>query len=182
MEIIKRFVEPRFHILIEKQSVAKSAKVLNSPQSHRNPTVPQSVEQNEESEQRRPPFVQMQPPPRVRPETFDVPPSTDDRSSSTDFPGIVGDLPQFDYAELCRATDDWSPSNELGKGGFGVVYKGYFKNTHVAIKKIKGRNTESARAELRQSFNELKYLKTCLHENVIQLLGCSIECKFFLHD
>ncbi|XP_055638543.1 serine/threonine-protein kinase pelle-like [Toxorhynchites rutilus septentrionalis] len=167
MESIKRFVEPRFHILIEKPAVSNSAKLLNAPQCATNPTTVHSEDQNEECAQQRAPFVQTPSPATVKPTIASLP--------SNDVAGIVGDLPQFDYAELCNATDNWSPSNELGKGGFGVVYKGWFKNTLVAIKKIKGQNTESARTELRQSFNELKYLKTCLHENVVQLLGCSIE-------
>ena len=29
----------------------------------------------------------------------------------------------FSYAELRNATEDFSPSNKLGEGGFGPVYK-----------------------------------------------------------
>ena len=29
----------------------------------------------------------------------------------------------FNYAELRNATGDFSPSNKLGEGGFGPVYK-----------------------------------------------------------
>lgn len=29
----------------------------------------------------------------------------------------------FSYAELIAATDDFNPSNKLGEGGFGSVYK-----------------------------------------------------------
>jgi hypothetical protein len=29
----------------------------------------------------------------------------------------------YSYAELRVATDDFNPSNKLGQGGFGVVYK-----------------------------------------------------------
>lgn len=29
----------------------------------------------------------------------------------------------FSYAELRTATDDFSPTNKLGEGGFGPVYK-----------------------------------------------------------
>ena len=32
--------------------------------------------------------------------------------------------PLFRYEELLDATDGFSPSNELGDGGFGTVYKG----------------------------------------------------------
>jgi hypothetical protein len=29
----------------------------------------------------------------------------------------------YSYAELRVATDDFNPSNKLGEGGFGIVYK-----------------------------------------------------------
>ena len=29
----------------------------------------------------------------------------------------------YSYAELRAATDDFNPSNKLGQGGYGVVYK-----------------------------------------------------------
>ncbi|XLT70179.1 hypothetical protein HN873_026618, partial [Arachis hypogaea] len=33
------------------------------------------------------------------------------------------DLPIFDLATIAKATEDFSISNKLGKGGFGTVYK-----------------------------------------------------------
>ena len=33
------------------------------------------------------------------------------------------ELPIFDLATIVKATDDFSISNKLGKGGFGTVYK-----------------------------------------------------------
>lgn len=38
------------------------------------------------------------------------------------------ELPFFDLATVARATDNFSPSNKLGEGGFGPVYKVIFKN------------------------------------------------------
>jgi len=40
------------------------------------------------------------------------------------------------YNELEQATNYWNKSNILGKGGFGVVFKGIWKNTAVAIKRL----------------------------------------------
>jgi hypothetical protein len=34
----------------------------------------------------------------------------------------------FSLAELKLATDDWSKDNEIGRGGYGIVYKGVLKS------------------------------------------------------
>lgn len=39
--------------------------------------------------------------------------------------------------ELVEATENWNEVNILGRGGFGVVFKGMWKNTKVAIKREK---------------------------------------------
>lgn len=44
------------------------------------------------------------------------------------------DLP---YNELLTATNNFCKSNIIGSGGFGVVYKGFWKGTKVAIKRLK---------------------------------------------
>jgi len=47
--------------------------------------------------------------------------SQDDRPSAV--PGITVDKSvEFSYEELFNATEGFSISNEIGKGGFGVVY------------------------------------------------------------
>lgn len=44
--------------------------------------------------------------------------------------------PLITYNELEQATNFWDKSNILGKGGFGIVFKGFWKNTAVAIKRL----------------------------------------------
>ena len=36
--------------------------------------------------------------------------------------------------ELNAATNNYAESHKIGEGGFGCVYKGYFRCTHIAVK------------------------------------------------
>ncbi|XP_065087228.1 serine/threonine-protein kinase pelle [Ochlerotatus camptorhynchus] len=187
MDVIKRFVDPQFHILMRKTAPIDTYKVMNGPApANQNPGEEFTTDGNSENAQQQAEFVQKQvvaspaavPAAPVAGPAAAIPGIFQAgimRSPSDNIAAVVGGLPIFGYEELRNATDHWNPANELGKGGFGVVYKGYFKQTYVAIKKIKGISTESALTELRQSFNELKYLNSCRHENVVPLLGCSLD-------
>lgn len=87
-------------------------------------------------------------------------------------------IPQIDYKELLEATDNWNTINVLGKGGFGTVYKGMWKYTAVAIKKIEYHGTGTSdinKIQIQQSLNELKYLNSCRHDNILPLYGYSIN-------
>ncbi|EDW82945.1 uncharacterized protein Dwil_GK22593 [Drosophila willistoni] len=86
-------------------------------------------------------------------------------------------LLKIDYVELVTATGDWATENRLGHGGFGEVYKGEWKQLDVAIKRMNYRhpNIDKNKIELQQSYNELKYLNTIRHDNVLALYGYSIN-------
>lgn len=45
-------------------------------------------------------------------------------------------MQRIQYDELVIATGNWNPNNILGRGGFGVVYKGNWRHTDVAIKRL----------------------------------------------
>lgn len=63
----------------------------------------------------------------------------ENRPQSSDFSDDLNyllNIPKIDILELKTATNDWDCTNELGRGGFGVVYKGEWLNTKVAIKKL----------------------------------------------
>ena len=40
----------------------------------------------------------------------------------------------YQYTELEDATDKFSPEKKIGKGGFGVVYRGVLRHVSVAVK------------------------------------------------
>ncbi|KAG5347579.1 KPEL kinase, partial [Acromyrmex charruanus] len=85
-------------------------------------------------------------------------------------------LPQASYSELAIATDGWNQHNILGKGGFGIVYKGFWKNTDVAIKKIRQKGSDSDESyilQLQQSLKEIKILNSRTHENILPLYAYS---------
>lgn len=44
--------------------------------------------------------------------------------------------PSVKYEEVLEATKNFDPENILGRGGYGIVYKGVWKHLEVAIKRI----------------------------------------------
>lgn len=46
-------------------------------------------------------------------------------------------MQRVQYNELVSATDNWNQNRIIGEGGFGVVYKGNWIHTDVAIKRLK---------------------------------------------
>lgn len=90
---------------------------------------------------------------------------------------VAESLLKIDYDELVEATGNWSPENKLGHGGFGEVFKGNFKNSDVAIKAMnyKHEHVNKGQVDLQQSYNELKYLNTLRHDNILAVYGYSIN-------
>ncbi|KAL7305194.1 hypothetical protein TKK_0002584 [Trichogramma kaykai] len=87
-------------------------------------------------------------------------------------------LPRIPYEELAKATQNWNRANLLGSGGFGVVFKGIWKNTEVAIKKIEPKGADLAdkyALQLEQSFREIKILNSSPHENILPLYAYSLD-------
>lgn len=82
------------------------------------------------------------------------------------------------YAELTEATENWSEKLILGRGGFGIVYKGLWKSSTLAIKKIRyhgvtGNDKNYAEMNFKQCLNELRYLNIFRHDNILSLYGHS---------
>ncbi|KAK4401002.1 G-type lectin S-receptor-like serine/threonine-protein kinase [Sesamum angolense] len=82
------------------------------------------------------------------------------------------DLPMFSYASVCAATDNFSPENKLGEGGFGPVYKGKLLNgQEIALKRLSKKSGQGVE-EFR---NEILLIAKLQHRNLVRLLGCCID-------
>ncbi|CAN6471587.1 unnamed protein product [Victoria cruziana] len=82
---------------------------------------------------------------------------------------------RFPYRELYQATKGFK--QELGKGGFGSVYKGVLKSgTEVAVKRV----SNSSKGGMRQFVAEVSSLGRMKHRNLVQLLGWCRRCEDLL--
>lgn len=88
----------------------------------------------------------------------------------------AGSIPHIPYEDLQKCTNNWDPATLLGQGGFGKVFKGTWKCTKVAIKRIEPKkgNPQDQYEQLKQSITELHCLNAYPHENILQLYGYSI--------
>ncbi|GLT30985.1 hypothetical protein SLA2020_436770 [Shorea laevis] len=79
---------------------------------------------------------------------------------------------RFDVGTLRVATDNFSSKNKLGQGGFGVVYKGKFRDGQdIAVKRL-SRNSEQGEIEFK---NEVLLMAKLQHRNLVRLLGFCLE-------
>lgn len=85
-----------------------------------------------------------------------------------DYEFAIGNLRRFTFRELQNATNNFSPKNILGHGGFGVVYRGCLPNrTLVAVKRLKDPNLTG---EI-QFQTEVEMIGLALHRNLLRLYG-----------
>ncbi|XP_030513461.1 G-type lectin S-receptor-like serine/threonine-protein kinase LECRK2 [Rhodamnia argentea] len=79
---------------------------------------------------------------------------------------VETNLRYFTYQELFRATDGFK--EELGKGAFGIVYKGVISNdTAVAVKKL----TSMMQDKEKEFRTEVNVIGQTHHKNLVRLLG-----------
>ncbi|KAI3891992.1 hypothetical protein MKW92_006579 [Papaver armeniacum] len=84
----------------------------------------------------------------------------------------------FDYKEIIAATENFSPANMIGRGGFGPVYKGILPNkTAIAVKNL----SSSSQQGKREFLNEINTISRLRHPNLVTLYGhCAVDNKFLL--
>ncbi|KAI5570429.1 hypothetical protein BDE02_11G028900 [Populus trichocarpa] len=78
------------------------------------------------------------------------------------------ELEYFKLSTITVATNNFSPANKLGQGGFGSVYKGLLANgLEVAIKRL----SRSSRQGIEEFKNEVMVIAKLQHRNLVKLLG-----------
>ncbi|CAH9092651.1 unnamed protein product [Cuscuta epithymum] len=78
-------------------------------------------------------------------------------------------LRRFQWKELQFATNNFSSKNILGKGGYGIVYKGNLRDgTVVAVKRLNDGNASGGEKQLQ---TEIKTISLAVHRNLLRLLG-----------
>ncbi|KAJ7968058.1 Kinase-like protein [Quillaja saponaria] len=85
----------------------------------------------------------------------------------------------FKFEELEKATNNFSQKNFIGRGGFGLVYKGILPDvTMVAVKKI----VESEFQGDAEFCNEVEIISNLKHRNLVPLRGCCVVDGDENHD
>uniref|UniRef100_A0A0E0DZB6 non-specific serine/threonine protein kinase n=2 Tax=Oryza meridionalis TaxID=40149 RepID=A0A0E0DZB6_9ORYZ len=81
----------------------------------------------------------------------------------------LGQLRRFTLRELQVATDNFSQTNLLGRGGFGKVYKGrLLDGSLIAIKRL---NEDRIGTGERQFLMEVQIISMAVHQNLLRLQG-----------
>ncbi|KAA8517392.1 hypothetical protein F0562_017685 [Nyssa sinensis] len=85
---------------------------------------------------------------------------------------VTNNVRLFSYNSLRSATADFHPSNRIGGGGFGVVYRGVLRDgTQVAIKSLSAESKQGTNEFL----TEINMISHIQHPNLVQLIGCCVE-------
>ncbi|KAK6121923.1 hypothetical protein DH2020_044348 [Rehmannia glutinosa] len=82
------------------------------------------------------------------------------------------EFPLFKFEILANATDGFSNANKLGKGGFGLVYKGELGNgREIAVKRL----SRASGQGMHEFMNEVVLIFKLQHRNLVRLMGCCVE-------
>ncbi|KAJ9169692.1 hypothetical protein P3X46_017854 [Hevea brasiliensis] len=88
---------------------------------------------------------------------------------------VIGGHADFSMQLIRQVTDNFSENNILGKGGFGVVYKGELQEgTKIAVKRMKA--TTMANTKGMNEFQaEIAMLSKVRHRHLVSLLGYCVH-------
>ncbi|AQK78423.1 Putative leucine-rich repeat receptor-like protein kinase family protein [Zea mays] len=98
---------------------------------------------------------------------------TSEKTKTDSFIGLTDKYPRVSYLELFEATDGFAPTNLVGEGKYGSVYKGSLslptlRNTSVAVKVFTLQQSGSSRSFLA----ECEALRQVKHRNLIDIITC----------
>ncbi|XP_031253590.1 putative serine/threonine-protein kinase isoform X2 [Pistacia vera] len=86
------------------------------------------------------------------------------------FSGNIPTVSYFDFQTLKKATKNFHPSNLLGRGGFGPVYRGKLADGRlVAVKKLSLEKSQQGESEF---LSEVRMITSIQHKNLVRLIGC----------
>nr|ADG01653.1 SRK [Arabidopsis thaliana]ADG01737.1 SRK [Arabidopsis thaliana] len=81
------------------------------------------------------------------------------------------ELPLTEFETVVMATENFSDSNILGRGGFGIVYKGrLLDGQEIAVKRL----SEMSSQGTNEFKNEVRLIARLQHINLVRLLSCCI--------
>ncbi|KAG4960860.1 G-type lectin S-receptor-like serine/threonine-protein kinase At4g27290 [Glycine soja] len=84
------------------------------------------------------------------------------------------ELPMFEWSTITCATNNFSPDNKLGEGGFGSVYKGILDDGgEIAVKRLSKNSSQG----LQEFKNEVMHIAKLQHRNLVRLLGYCIQAE-----
>ncbi|KAK1291784.1 putative LRR receptor-like serine/threonine-protein kinase [Acorus calamus] len=85
----------------------------------------------------------------------------------------LGNLRQFGLREMLTATDGFSEKNVLGRGGFGIVYRGRLGDgTVVAVKRLKEVGGVVGEKQFK---TEMEMISLAVHRNLLRLIGYCVS-------
>ncbi|CAL5432200.1 unnamed protein product [Camellia sinensis] len=93
---------------------------------------------------------------------------------------LKNQYPQLSYGELFQATNGFSPSNLIGEGGYGYVYKGILNpNEQIVVVKVLKLHKRGAN----KSFvTECEALKNIRHRNLVKIITACSSIDFKGND
>ncbi|XP_016466289.2 LOW QUALITY PROTEIN: G-type lectin S-receptor-like serine/threonine-protein kinase At4g27290 [Nicotiana tabacum] len=82
------------------------------------------------------------------------------------------EVPFFSLESILAATDNFSEENKLGRGGFGLVYKGKFQGgREIAIKRLSAQSSQG----INEFKNEVILIARLQHRNLVRLMGYCVQ-------
>ncbi|KAH7665650.1 Non-specific serine/threonine protein kinase protein [Dioscorea alata] len=83
----------------------------------------------------------------------------------------------FTLRQIKNATRNFDPTNKIGEGGFGPVYKGILPNgSMIAVKQL----SSTSKQGNREFINEIGMISALKHPNLVKIFGCCTEGKQLL--